>query len=69
MAIGMENHLINQLIYQLDEDDAQQVAMGSLGRYLIKNELTALKDKICEKIDWHEAIDSAISDITSSEAS
>ncbi len=57
----------NDLIYALDETDVDTVSMEVLGRKLSQDQMSALKDKIAEKINWFEAIEYAIQDVISDE--
>lgn len=55
----------DDLIYFLNEEDAQTVAIEVLDRELNSVEMSALKDKVAEKIAWFDAISDALTDIIS----
>lgn len=61
------NHFIieskSPLVYSLNIEDVQKVALDKLERELTQDEICKLIDSINENIDWSEAISSAI-DIT-----
>lgn len=48
------------IIYLLNEEDVQNVAMEELGRELTTDEIRKLIEPISENIDWSEAISIAI---------
>ena len=52
-----------KIIYQLSQEDAQTVAIETLGRNLTKQELNLLPDIIAEKIPWFDIIAEAIKDL------
>ncbi len=59
--------MANELIYSLNEEDAQTVAMEVLDRGLSSDEMSALKDKIAEKINWFDAISNTLLEIMPSD--
>ncbi|WP_424947076.1 hypothetical protein [Candidatus Spongiihabitans sp.] len=59
--------MANELIYSLNEEDAQTVAIEQLGRELSSDEMSALKDKIAEKINWFDAISNTLLEIMPSD--
>lgn len=48
------------VVYELVEEDVQIVSEQILGRRLVPKEISEIKDGIAEKINWFEAIESAI---------
>ena len=50
------------IIYKLIEEDVQLVSEETLGRKLSPTEISQIKDVIAEKINWLEAIESAITE-------
>ncbi len=57
----------DELIYSLNEDDAQTVAVEELGRELSRDEMNKLKDRVAEKINWFDAISDTLSEIIPSD--
>lgn len=53
----------NKIIYSLNAEDIQTVAVQELGRELIDTEIEKIKDLIGEKINWYEAILNSIEGI------
>ena len=52
----------SKIIYYLNEEDVQTVAIEELGRNLSSEEIKKLKDLIAEKINWYDAIAEAINE-------
>ena len=52
----------NDIIYSLNIDDIQEVAMQELDRELTPEEIKKLIDPIAEKIPWYEAIADSINE-------
>ncbi|MDY0016524.1 MAG: hypothetical protein RBS89_01685 [Candidatus Delongbacteria bacterium] len=50
------------VIYELVEDDVQNVSEEVLSRKLNSSEISRIKDVIAEKINWFDAIESAINE-------
>lgn len=50
----------SKIIYSLNEEDIQTVAYQELERNLSFEEIEIIKDMIAEKINWYDAIASAI---------
>ena len=50
------------VVYELIDEDVQIVSEQILGRKLKSLELSKIKDVIAEKINWFEAIESAINE-------
>jgi hypothetical protein len=46
----------NDIIYSLNIDDIQTVAVQEIDRELTVVEIDSIRDLICEKIDWYGAI-------------
>lgn len=55
------------VVYELIEDDVQNVSEQIIGRKLKKTEMLKIKDLIAEKISWFEAIESSINEIIENE--
>jgi len=53
----MEN---NKIIYSLNEEDIQTVALQELERNLSSEEIQKIKNSIAEKINWYDAIADSI---------
>jgi len=53
---------MNKVIYSLNNDDMQNVAMQKLNRHLTKRETLIVQENVGNYIDWFQAIDNAISD-------
>lgn len=51
-----------RIIYSLNIEDVQTVASEILDRHLSTNEIAQIEDAVAERIDWFEAIASAISE-------
>ena len=49
-----------KVLYSLNTEDAQTVAIGCIDRELSEKELIELEDLIAEQIDWYSAIEYAI---------
>ena len=56
------NKMSKKIIYQLVINDLQLVAMEILNRKLTPSEIQIISIKIADRIDWHDAISSVISD-------
>lgn len=54
----MENN--DDIIYSLNIDDVQTVAMDEIGRELSLSEIKSIEDLICDNINWYDAILDAI---------
>lgn len=54
----MENN--DDIIYSLNIDDVQTVAMEEIGRELSLSEIESIKDSIGDNINWYDAILDAI---------
>ena len=52
----------SKIIYYLNEEDVQTVAVEELGRNLSSEEIKKIKDLIAEKINWYDAIAEAINE-------
>ena len=52
----------NDIIFSLNVDDIQQVALENIDRELTAKETDRVKEKIAEKINWYDAIFFAISE-------
>ena len=50
----------NQIIYSLNIEDIQTVAIQEIDRELTDNEIEKVKNSISKKIDWYDAILSSI---------
>ena len=50
------------VVYQLTDEDVQEVAKEELGRKLRKKEIISLIDSIGERINWYDIIAAAILD-------
>ena len=46
----------NDIVYSLNIEDIQNVAMQEIDRELSKGEIDEIKDLIGEKINWYDAI-------------
>ncbi len=53
------------VVYELIEEDVQMVSEETLERRLNSIEIDQIKDAIAERINWYDAIDSAISEMIS----
>lgn len=51
------------VVYELIEEDVQNVSEEVLGRKLNQSEMSKIKDVIAEKIDWFGAIETAINKV------
>ena len=52
----------DKVIYSLNIEDVQNVALDLLGRKLEDNELSVIENKVGNYIDWFQAIETAIID-------
>jgi hypothetical protein len=52
----------SKIVYSLNEEDVQTVAVQELGRNLSSKEIEKIKDLIAEKIKWYDAIAEAINE-------
>ncbi len=50
----------NRIIYSLNIEDVQTVAMDTLHRNLSEEEIQAIETSIANNIEWYEAIQCAI---------
>ncbi len=50
----------NDIIYSLNIEDIQTVALQELERELSRKEIKLIKESIGEKINWYEAIANSI---------
>ncbi|MCG3155458.1 MAG: hypothetical protein DKINENOH_02064 [bacterium] len=50
----------DDIIYSLNIDDVQTVAMEEIGRKLSLSEIKSIEDLICDNINWYDAILDAI---------
>ena len=53
-----------EIIYSLNKEDAQTVAMETLGRKLAGHEMSALEEILGEHINWFDAISKALNNIS-----
>lgn len=52
----------SKVIYSLNEEDIQTVALQEIDRNLSSQEIEELKNFIAEKINWYDAIADAINE-------
>jgi len=52
----------NEIIYSLNIEDIQTVAIQEMGRELFDDEIEKIKDLISEKINWYDAIFDSITE-------
>ncbi len=52
----------NELIYKLNIEDIQNVALQEIGRELTSGEIKSIESKISENIKWYDVIADAIND-------
>lgn len=52
----------SKIIYSLNEDDVQTVALQEVERNLSSQEIEKIKTLIAEKINWYDAIAEAINE-------
>ncbi|MCO5237042.1 MAG: hypothetical protein M9933_12305 [Chitinophagaceae bacterium] len=52
----------SKIIYSLNEDDIQTVALQEVERNLSSQEIEKIKTLIAEKINWYDAIADAINE-------
>lgn len=52
----------SKIIYSLNEDDIQTVALQEVERNLSSQEIEKIKNLIAEKINWYDAIADAINE-------
>ncbi len=57
----------NKVIYSINIEDVQAVAMQEYERLLTDHELKIIEDKLGDYIDWHEAIVLALNDAVNSQ--
>lgn len=57
----------DKIIYSLNEEDIQTVALQELERNLSSQEIEKIKTSIAEKINWYEAIADSINENIESE--
>ncbi|MFA7122805.1 MAG: hypothetical protein WC212_02065 [Candidatus Delongbacteria bacterium] len=50
------------VVYELTDEDVQNVSEEILSRKLNSSEISRIKDVIAEKINWFDAIESAINE-------
>jgi hypothetical protein len=51
----------NSIVYSLNIEDVQTVALQEIGRELSNNEIESIEELIASNISWYEAITNAIS--------
>ncbi len=47
---------MQDIVYYLNTEDVQMVALENIGRELTAGEIERLKEPIAEKINWYDAI-------------
>ena len=52
----------SKIIYSLNEDDIQTVALQEVERSLSSQEIEKIKNSIAEKINWYDAIAESINE-------
>lgn len=52
----------SKIVYAINTEDVQTVALQEIDRTLTKNEIKMLSDLIGEKIAWHEIIANVIAE-------
>ena len=57
----------NKIIYSLNEEDMQTVALQELDRNLSSGEIEKIKKVIARKIQWYDAIADSINETIQSE--
>jgi hypothetical protein len=50
----------NRVVYSINAEDVQQVAVEKLGRLLRPGEVKAVEDRLGDYVDWFGAIEAAI---------
>lgn len=58
----------SKIIYSLNEEDIQMVALQEIERNLSSEEIEKLKNSIAEKINWFDAIADSINETIESKA-
>jgi hypothetical protein len=53
----------NDIVYSINIEDIQTVAIQEIGRELIDDEVERVRDLIGEKINWYDAILNSIEEI------
>jgi hypothetical protein len=53
----------NEIFYSLSIEDIQTIAAQEIDRELTDEEIDNVKDLICEKINWYDAIFNSINEI------
>lgn len=46
----------NEIVYSINIEDIQTVAINELGRKLTEDEIEKIKNLISEKVNWYDAI-------------
>jgi len=54
----------NDVVYSLNIEDIQTIAIQEIDRELTDAEIENVKDLICEKINWYDAILNSINDLS-----
>ena len=54
----------NEIIYSINVEDIQKVALEEVSRELTDGEIESIRDSIGERIDWLGAITESIKDIS-----
>jgi hypothetical protein len=57
----------DDIIYSINVEDVQNVALENLGRSLTDEEIGLVEDKLGGYFNWHEAISSAIEETVDQE--
>jgi len=59
----------NDIVYSLNVEDIQSIAIQEIDRELTDDEIENVKDLICEKINWYDAILNSIVDLSAVKSS
>ena len=59
----------NDIVYSLNIEDIQTIAIQEMDRELTDDEIENVKDLICEKINWYDAILNSIVDLSAVKSS
>ncbi len=56
LRFSNKENSMQDIVYYLNTEDVQMVAVENIGRELTAGEIERLKEPIAEKINWYDAI-------------
>jgi hypothetical protein len=53
----------NEILFYLNVEDFQNVAIQEIDRHLTKDEILKVRDKLNERINWYDALSDSINEL------